>query len=652
MLLIVVVALVVATGGVGLGIAYLDTRTLLGSVTGAGGAPLARAAVTAAGRSTFSDEKGAFSLEIPRGVWEVRAFADGYREATQKVDAGDWWTREVEAALQLEPKAWRGQVVARDTGQPVAGAQVQVEEQTLTTDAQGAFVVPGLRSGTKLHVAAEGYRDITVTIQTAEDEAETTLTLDAAEVRVKVVDAASQKPLPGVRVTAPGQSGNTDVQGEVVFKGVGRGAAIAAKAPGYADASGEAENDAQVMLQLQPTLLEGQLVNAANKERIGNAVLIAVGTDATVITQTVGSDGRFVIENITDVAKVYVKKPGYRLGSFELHQGGAREFALEPFDAKGIHLHYGITRAEAERLLNQFKGTEMNAVVFDVKEDPGLILWDSAVPLAKQIGAYVPREYTAQDEVATCRAYQLYCIARLTVFKDRLLAPARRDLALHNGAGGLLYENAAYWTNPAAQEVQDYHIALAKELAAMGFDEIQFDYIRYPGTTAVNAREFGDADTRVATVASFLERAGQALRETPAFFSGDVFGLTTATEEEQGIGQVWEKTTPAFDYVSPMMYPSTWRYATGLWGQAFGITNCGDAYVCPYDVIRYGTANAQERTKNGWTLVRPWIQAYGGVGFGLEQYKAQAQGADDAHSAGYLFWNNAATYPEGLFKKK
>ena len=127
-----------------------------------------------------------------------------------------------------------------------------------------------------------------------------------------------------------------------------------------------------------------------------------------------------------------------------------------------------------------------------------------------------------------------------------------------------------------------------------------------------------------------------------------MFGLTTATDDEQGIGQVWERVAPPFDYISPMMYPSTWRYATNLWGGGFGIKNCSDSYACPYDIMKFGTLKAQERTTNNWTLVRPWLQAYQ---MGLADMLKQSKGSDDANSAGYLFWNNQGIYPEGLFPK-
>jgi hypothetical protein len=653
LVLLVLVALVL--GALGLGVAYLETKTIQGTVTAENGKPLAQASVTVAGRSALTDDKGAFAIQFPRGEWELRAFANGYQQAAQKVNAGDLWEQQFVASLILQPQAWRGRVVSSETQAPIPTARVELDGQVLETDAQGEFVAFGVRTGTKIKISQPGYRTVNVTVESAGDaDQKATIPLAPAEMRVLVVDASSQKPLPGVRVQANGASLNTDANGSVLFKGLAEGTEIRARAPGYAEASANTASDAVVTLQLQPTTLTGRIVDPAG-QAIEDALILlgapapstgnSIGASASVLQG--GAAGTFTLEDFSAVGKVYVKKPGYLLGAFELTRGGAQSFALTPFRAKGIHLYYGIKRQEAEQVLTQFRGTQMNAVVFDVKEDPGYLLWDSQTPMAKSIGAYLPRDYTANDQVATCREFGLYCIARLTVFKDSLLAQNRPDLALHNAAGGLLYENSAYWTDPAAAEVQDYHIGLALELAAMGFDEIQYDYIRYPGTRNLLLSEFGDADYRVGTIRAFLDRSAEALRPTTAFFSGDVFGLTTAIDDEQGIGQVWEEVAPPFDYISPMMYPSTWRYATNLWGGGFGIRNCSDAYACPYEIMHYGTLKAQERTTNRWTLVRPWLQAYQ---MNLSDMLKQAQGSDDANSAGYLFWNNLAVYPNGLFE--
>lgn len=648
-LLILLVILAVVLGGVGLGVAYLETKTLQGTVKDKAGAPVARAALTVAGRSTFSNAQGYFEIQFPRGEWELRAFADGFQETAQKINAEALWNQNYSATLTLDPKAWRGRVVATHSQEPVAKARVELQDTVLETNARGEFVAFGVKNGTKIKISRPGYRTVNVTVQAAGDSNQTaTIPLAPAELRVVVVDASNQKPLPGVRVLANGSGANTDVNGEVVLQGLTQDTEISAQAPGYAKATATAANDTQVTLALAPTTLQGRILDRNTNRTLANAVLL-YGNAQGAATPARKSDpqGNFTIQDFSAAPKLYIKKPGYLLGSFDLTRGGAQDFTLTPFQAKGIHLFYGIKKQDAERILKQFQGTEMNAVVFDVKEDPGYILWDSQVPLAKAIGAYNARSYTAGDQVQTCREFNLYCIARVTVFKDVLLAQKRPDLALHNSAGGLLYENSAYWTNPAQVEVQDYHIGLAKELAAMGFDEIQYDYIRFPGTQGILASEFGNADYRVQTITNFLERSSDALRPTTAFFSGDVFGLTTAISDEQGIGQVWENIAPPFDYVSPMMYPSTWRYATNLWGAPFGIKNCTDAYTCSYDLMRYGTVKAQERTKNNWTLVRPWLQAYQ---MNLSSMLEQAQGSEDANSAGYLFWNNAGVYPDGLFK--
>jgi protocatechuate 3,4-dioxygenase beta subunit len=644
-LLLVLIVLALVLGGVGLGVAYFETKTVQGTMMDSNGAPIARAAVTIAGRSSFSDARGFFEIQFPRGSYELRAFADGYQDATQSINADDFFAQSFSAPLTLQPKQWRARVVDSQNN-PIANAQIEINGAALTTNAQGEFSASNVKNGTPIKIRASGYRTVTVTVQTSGDGTQvTTIQLAPSEVRVRVIDATSNKPLPGVRVNANGTNINTDADGVVILTGLTEGTLVSAQAPGYSNAVVKTDGAVQITLKLQPTSLQGRIIDAETQQPVANAILIL---DDNPIPQQADANGAFQLDDFTQIKRIFVKKPGYALGAFELKQGGAQTFALTPFAVRGIHLFYGIKRADAERVLEQFKNTEMNAVVFDVKEDPGYLLWDSQVPLAKQIGAFLPRNYTAQDEVETCRAYSLYCIARVTVFKDSLLAKNRPDLALHDANGNLLYENSAYWTNPAKKEVQDYHIALAQELAAMGFDEIQFDYIRYPGTRNVDANEFGDVKYRVSTIANFLERTADALRPTRAFFSGDVFGLTTATTDEQGIGQVWENIAPHFDYISPMMYPSTWRYATNLWGAGFGIKNCSDAYACPYEIMRYGVAKAQERTQNHWTLVRPWLQAYQ---MNLSDMLKQSQGAADAASAGYLFWNNQGIYPNGLFKK-
>ena len=644
LLLIVFVSLALIAIAAGLGVSYFETKTVQGKVLNDAGVPMAQAAVTIAGRSAFSDANGFFKIQFPRGVYDLRAFAAGYQDSAQQIHADDFFTQDFSAQLTLTPIQWRARVIDAQN-KPIANATIDIGDKKIQTDAQGEFVAHNVNHGTKFKISAPGFRSVTATVQSNNNnQAIAEIQLAPTELRVRVTDAASDKPLPGARVNVNNENFNTDANGIVILRGLKQGTALTAQANGYATANAQVSDETELTLKLQPTNLQGRIIDQTTQQPVANARIVYDGAMLSADAQ-----GNFRLDDFAKIKRIFVKKPGYALGAFDLRNGGKQDFALTPFQARGIHLYYGIKRADAERVLDQFKNTEMNAVVFDVKEDPGFILWESQTKLAKEIGAYVPREYTAQDQVETCRAYKLYCIARVTVFKDVKLAKNRPDLALHDANGNLLYENNAYWTDPGEKDVQDYHIGLAQELAEMGFDEIQFDYIRYPGTRNVDVNEFGDRDYRVNTLANFLQRTADALAPTNAFFSGDVFGLTTATTDEQGIGQVWENVAPHFDYISPMMYPSTWRYAIDLWGAAFDIKNCKDAYACPYDIMRYGTLKAQERTTNNWTLVRPWLQAYQ---MKLASMLEQSQGAQDGNSAGYLFWNNQGIYPDGLFKNK
>lgn len=624
---------------------YLSNKTIHGQVLDPQGAPIANAVVTAAGRSTFSDQQGQFVLQVPRGVWQLMTFADGYQATEQTVDVSDWLALAFMIEPSLKPNVWRGKVIAADTEQPLAGAKVEVNGNTLTTNAQGEFVAQGVRRGTQAKVSFDGYHGATLMYETdgsSGGNSTIEVALSPSQISVTVLDASSQKPLANAQVRAGGQTVTTNAQGQAILGGLDEGTPIRVQAKGYVNASVTYGGEKTVSLKLRGTFLEARVVNAVTQEPITKADLVINGQ-----AMPVDANGTVHLNDIGNLAQVTIKAPGYAIGTFDV-KGGQQTFALQPFEVKGIHLHYGIKREDAVAILEQFKDTELNAVVFDVKEEAGLILWDSQVPLAREIGAYRPRDYNAPDMVQTCRDYELYCIARLTVFKDSLLAPQRPALALHNLGGGILYENSSYWTNPAKQEVQDYHIALAKELIEMGWDEVQLDYIRYPGVLGV--KELETPDFRVATVGDFLQRAADALRPLPGFLSADIFGLTTATSDEQAIGQRLEVTAPPLDYVSPMMYPSTWQGASYLLRNGLKIPNCSDANLCPYDVIYYGVKAARERVPDA--LVRPWLQAYAGRGFGLQQYIAQARGADDADSDGYLFWNNQGLYPDGLFKKK
>lgn len=623
-----------------LGYSYYDVKEIAGFVHDSNGNPVANAAVTLAQRSALSDQAGRFHLSVPRGTHELIGFADGFNAAEQVVPAEELLQKDFTADLMLPPNQYTATVVATDRHEPIAGATVLVGTGvTLTTGALGDFVVSGIKNGTVLQTSAPGYRSGSFVYESG---APNELALSPALTRITVADEYSQRPLSNITATAGDQTAQTDAQGQVTFRALGVSLPVTAQAPGYDDARVQYAGESDLTLTLRPHTLDGVVKDAATRQPLPGALIF---TNGRILEAD--ANGAYHLDEVPEQLSLTVKKPGYRVTSFDITRSSQFDLELAPFAAKGIHIYYAMPRLDVLRLIDQLHGTAVNAVVLDVKEGAGDIVWPSKVPLAQQIGAYHERGIPPDELIKICRERQLYCIARMVIFKDNRLGRARPDLALHYADGSVLIAGNEIWMNPAKQEIWAYDLALAKELSDLGFDEVQFDYIRYPGNPT--PLEFGTTETRLETIRQFLESAAQMFKPLPTFFSGDVFGLTLATKDEQGIGQRLEIDAPYMDYISPMMYPSTWHYAINLWGTGFGIKNCVDSYVCPYDIIRYGTLTARKRINSEWTKIRPWLQAYGAPGFGLAQFIAQKQGADDAESAGWLFWNNQGLYNMATF---
>jgi hypothetical protein len=197
------------------------------------------------------------------------------------------------------------------------------------------------------------------------------------------------------------------------------------------------------------------------------------------------------------------------------------------------------------------------------------------------------------------------------------------------------------WGNPFREEVWNYNIAIAQEVAALGFDEVQFDYLRFPSDGDIGAivyAEVNSSETRTAAIHEFTRRVTEALRPYGVFTSADVFGLTVWVdpESDMSIGQRVIDVAHHVDYLCPMVYPST--FVSGNLGYA-------DPSAHPYEIIYRSQEAAKERVPAS-TRVRPWLQAYW---YTLDQMQTQKQAAEDANASGWTFWNAGAVYEEALF---
>jgi len=321
---------------------------------------------------------------------------------------------------------------------------------------------------------------------------------------------------------------------------------------------------------------------------------------------------------------------------------------------KGIYVsHYAMGSDEfMSRVKELLETTELNAVVMDVKGDRGYIVYPTQVALAKQIGAggmVMVKDWP--EFMKWFKDHNIHTIARIVTFKDNLLSTAHPEWAVRDSATGRPWKDAEGlgWGDPNRPEVQDYNIALAVEAARLGFDEVQFDYVRFPTDGAVGRATFSGPNTaanRASTIARFLGRAKQALAPYKAKVSADTFGYTAWMTNDMGIGQVVEEVAPNLDVLSPMLYPSTF---------ADGLPNDGGAYrnavAFPYEILHKSTQRAVTRAKsvNPRLEVRPWIQDFQDYAFDKRVYtpdeiRAQMDGVREAGGRGWLLWDPAVKY--------
>jgi hypothetical protein len=197
----------------------------------------------------------------------------------------------------------------------------------------------------------------------------------------------------------------------------------------------------------------------------------------------------------------------------------------------------------------------------------------------------------------------------------------------------------AAWGDPFRKEVQDYNIAVAKEVAALGFDELQFDYLRFPSDGAVDeARYTQDStlETRTSTIREFCARLRSALEPYAVPMSADLFGNTgwVSPEADMGIGQRVVDIAPYMDYLSPMLYPST--FGSGSLGYE-------QPLLYPYEVVYRSCVEFGKRAE---IPIRPWLQHYSsnGVAYTVKEIRLQKEAAADAQTTGWMFWHSGAKY--------
>jgi hypothetical protein len=298
--------------------------------------------------------------------------------------------------------------------------------------------------------------------------------------------------------------------------------------------------------------------------------------------------------------------------------------------------------------------TEVNAFVVDLKESDTYLTYDSTgIALARTIGAdQRPASRWLPALVDTLVAHGIYPIARIVVFKDRMLAERRPDLAIRHVDGSVWKDNKGKpWVNPYHRAVWDYNVAIAREALDMGFHEIQWDYVRFPDVTDNMRRSmaFPGAGTksRADNIHDFIVYSKQQLARYQAPVTADVFGLVTHLEGDVGIGQNWERVITAADRVLPMVYPSHY------WGGVYGFSQPN---AHPYEMVRASMEDAVQRTRYVQQSgghpgeIVPWLQAFtadylhDGITYRAGHVRNQIQAAYDSGLKSWVLWNPGSAY--------
>lgn len=299
----------------------------------------------------------------------------------------------------------------------------------------------------------------------------------------------------------------------------------------------------------------------------------------------------------------------------------------KPVSVRGIYMTHAMLVGNQFHAKQTFlKNTRLNAIVVDIKDDSGNVFLDAKT----------------KYRIQALRQQHIYTIARFVVFKDPVAAKHHPNWTIRTANGAIWKHNGVAWVDPTNVAVQSYNLGVAKRVATLGVDEIQFDYIRFPDADLKHKRFAQATFKRSSVIRHFLEQATPMLHRQGVRTSADVFGLVTSASDDMGIGQIWEQMSPHVDYLSPMMYPS--HYSTGSYGAKHPVLN-------PYTVIRGGLKDAIKRDqmlqKKGikTAVIRPWFQDFDmKANYTSKEVTAQITAARHLGVNQYLLWNQGGQY--------
>ncbi|NBU64380.1 MAG: hypothetical protein EBS29_07775 [Chloroflexia bacterium] len=643
---------------------------LTGTVTDAyTGKPLASVVVQVGDAKAMTDAQGNYVVEGWQRTGKFQVSISDYEGTAINFAERKWpdtlTATDTKIDVALRPNVIRGVVSDAWTKKPLAGVVIKASDAiSMTTSTDGKYALLGVPESFTLTAMFPDYVPFSVALSktTTQD-----ITLANGNLSGTIKDQYSNAPLRGVVVTAGDVTGQTDEKGMYQLKNVITRAEVSFVLEGYATQKLDASTVATLDVTLRPDVLKGTIVSSADGAPVRHATIIATD-DMTKLAQAAvridGTDGVFTLKGIPESGFVQVLAPGYRKLVLPIKAGAIpSEFKLEPFQPKATYVTAAVASNAAlmQKFFKHIDETDLNAIIIDLKsdlrDDLGLVYYDSQVPLVKELGLSKPN-YDIHALLAEAKKHNIYTIARVHMFShDNVLAEAKPEWAAQDRIkGGIFYDYPTAtikyaWLDPFNENVWDYNIALSQEAALAGFDEINFDYIRFPSL------EFGANDAqrlklskenvtdemRFENIKKVLNRAQPKINAAGALLSVDVFGFTT--EGPMGmIGQSIPIMAETTDYVCPMVYPS--HYGAGYMG-------FDNPAAHPYDVILGTMQLGLKQIPDSRARLRPWLQDFTLiwvpdnmiVQYGVPEVKAQIKAVADAKTgAGWQLYSSDNTY--------
>ena len=384
----------------------------------------------------------------------------------------------------------------------------------------------------------------------------------------------------------------------------------------------------------------GVVIDASTLKPVADAIV----TTTAGVTRT-DEHGWFDTGQAT--ASIAARAPGYLRTDVHVSGDDPVTLTLTPFRPKAVYLSvFGITSTTLRNAATNLpQRTAINALVIDVKGDRGLTPYRSvareAIGAAARTNERVSMARDFPALLAQLHAQHLYLIARIVVFKDDPLAAAHPEWGVRDAEGRPWRDREGLqWMDPFSRDVWQHNLDIAEEAARMGFDEIQFDYVRFPDQRGLAFALPNTRANRTAAITGFLQAARDRLAPYNVFVAADIFGYVCWNTNDTAIGQQIELLGAPLDYISPMLYPS---------GFTWGLPGIADPTAEPGRIVERSLAEAIKRTGLSGVRFRPWLQAFRDYAFDHRVFdataiRAQTDAADAVGANGWMLWNPRNQY--------